>query len=310
MIVAMTPLEGCAGDPTDLATTIVALICCHNRKSKTLQALESLKTQDTRVPIKVSVVLFDDGSSDGTAAAVMDRYPAIAITYGTGNTFWSASMAAPQKKALDQARPDYILWLNDDVLLHPEAPQNLVSTARTEDNRVVVAGALTDAITGETTYAGYRRVGRRPLQLKQVTITGAPQQIATFNGNVVLVPRSVYQTVGAVDERLVHTLGDIDYGYRVGAHGFSSVQSSGEVGACSRNSLSGTWLDSSIPILRRCHLLFDTKGVPLGPYRHFMRRHGGRAWPFLYLATYVRAVAVIVGSSGQRWSHARCTTSG
>lgn len=290
-------------DPEDddcVVVSIVVLICCHNRKARTLQALNSLSSQNVSRPTRLAIVLFDDGSTDGTSSAVAEMFPSVDIICGDGNTFWSRSMAAAQDYALDRTRPTYILWLNDDVELNSDAIDMLIAVAHRANGAPVVVGGLIDAITRETTYSGYERTGKRPLQLSKLNCSGMDQEVLTFNGNVVLVPRMVYQAVGRIDPEFEHGYGDIDYGLRAGAKGFVSLLTPAAVGRCSRNADAGTWVDPSVPMRKRCALLFTRKGIPPGPYSRFLKRHGGRLWAGLFLATYTRALGTIVMSSLRR----------
>ena len=61
---------------------------------------------------------------------------------------------------------------------------------------------------------------------------GMPQPCTTFNGNVVLVPKSVYRRVGGIERRFSHAYADFDYGLRARALGFQVVVSGNAVGTC------------------------------------------------------------------------------
>jgi GT2 family glycosyltransferase len=276
--------------------SLVALTCCHDRRETTLRGIRSLELQ-TGGAINIAVVLFDDGSSDGTSAAVREAFPTVTVVRGDGENYWSRSMAVAQQHALRVSQPDYLLWLNDDVVLLPGATDLLVSAAKAAGDLRVIAGATVDESSGQTTYSGLRRFGRRPLQLRRVSCSGAVEAIATFNGNVVLVPRAIYQCVGPVDGRYQHAFGDIDYGYRVSAHGFGSLLAAGPVGYCDRNSEAGTWRDTSLAVGRRVSQLFARKGLPVRSHARFLRRHGGRYWPFLLAASYLMSIWKILTSS-------------
>jgi hypothetical protein len=179
--------------------TIAALLTCHNRREHTLACLESLRT--TAIPgITVDVHLVDDASNDGTAEAVAAAYPDVEISRGTGDLFWGGGMRLAFTRAVP-TRPDYLLWLNDDVVLDPDALKRLLATYATlcagRQPLSVVVGSTRDPQTGATTYGGVRRTSLlRRMAFAQVAPTDTPQSCDTMNGNVVLVPRSVYSVVG------------------------------------------------------------------------------------------------------------------
>ncbi len=288
------------------AITLVFLMCSFNRRGKTLNALRSLSEQKISLPIHASVVLFDDGSRDGTTGAVIAAFPEVEVVHGDGSAYWSRGMARAQGVALRLARPDYLCWLNDDVTLIPDALDVLLNTARLVEPAGAVVGALADAETLELSYSGYLRTGARPTQLQRVVPDGESRDVDNFNGNVVLLPRVVYERVGSIDARYEHSYGDTDYGYRIAQAGLRTVLAPRLVGYCSRNSSEGTWRDPRLRVVRRLTLLASRKGIPPRSYVHFQRQYGGGRWPVNVAGTYARAIAAICRTSiklaTSRWS--------
>ena len=106
--------------------TISALLTCHNRREQTLACLESLRA--TTFPgITVDVHLVDDASNDGTAEAVAAAFPDVEINCGSGDLFWGGGMRLVFTRAVPTC-PDYLLWLNDDVVLDTGALKRLLAT--------------------------------------------------------------------------------------------------------------------------------------------------------------------------------------
>ena len=125
-----------------LRRRVVAMLACYNRRPLTLRALRALsgagKTFD------LSVVLFDDGSTDGTAAAVATEFPETIILHGNGDAYWNGGMSRAWTRALD-FRADGYLWLNDDVELDADALARLadawdISEPSCPDGALVLAG--------------------------------------------------------------------------------------------------------------------------------------------------------------------------
>lgn len=287
------------------AAHLVVLMCCYNRRATTIAALESLESQECSQELNVSVVLFDDGSTDGTSEDVARRFPDIEIIRGDGKAYWSKSMSIAQKVATGLASPDYILWLNDDVRLLPRALEIMVGIAASSSADQAVVGALIDEHTRALTYSGYRRVGRRPLQLKQVPVRDEKQYVDTFNGNVVLIPRKIYQKVGGVDGQFEHGLGDIDYGYQIQRAGYASVVAPGVAGTCSRNRPEGGWMDGTQSMTTNFRLLLSRKGRPFRSNMHFHRRHGGPAWAATLAFIYLKSSGLILTSAIRRQRNIR-----
>lgn len=278
------------------AETVVVLMTSFNRRAKTLATLHSLRDQVVSQDIAAGVVLYDDGSVDGTAEAVAAAFPQVEIVRGDGSAFWSRGMAAAHARTLEVLEPDYLLWLNDDVGLDAHALDTLVVTARVNRRRSAVVGPLVDPVTGEVTYSGYARFGARPQQLRHVAPNGTIAPTDTFNGNVVLLPRAVYCGIGPIDARYEHSYGDTDYGYRMASVGLRAVMAPRFVGSCARNAVDGTWRDPTIDTRTRLALLVSRKGIPPRSYVHFQRRHGGHGWIVNVLGTYLAALREIYRS--------------
>jgi GT2 family glycosyltransferase/glycosyltransferase involved in cell wall biosynthesis len=274
--------------------TISALLTCHNRREHTLACLESLRAN--AIPgITVDVHLVDDASNDGTAEAVAAAYPEVEINRGTGDLFWGGGMRLAFTRAVP-ARPDYLLWLNDDVVLDRDALERLLATYATlcagRQSLSVVVGSTRDPQTGATTYGGVRRTSRlRRMAFALVMPTDTPQSCDTMNGNVVLIPRSVYSVMGNMDERFTHAGGDTDYGLRARSAGCQVFLAPGHVGTCSVNSRAGTFRDETLGRRERLRLVASPKGLPVAEWAALCRRHGGPLWPALALSPYVRIMA-------------------
>ena len=159
---------------------IAVLMTCFNRKDKTLRCLKFLFDLDPTV----SVYLVDDGSTDNTAQAVGENFPAVNIIRGEGNLFWSRGM----HRAWEQAHPNahsYFLWLNDDVVLRPDCLTELMECAAATKNKAIISGII-DSHDHSTIIYGAAGRDKKLLQPN-----GQMQDILNMNGNVVLVPRAV-----------------------------------------------------------------------------------------------------------------------
>jgi GT2 family glycosyltransferase/glycosyltransferase involved in cell wall biosynthesis len=274
--------------------TIAALLTCHNRREHTLACLASLRV--AAVPgITVDVHLVDDGSTDGTAEAVAAAYPEVEINRGSGDLFWGLGMRFAFTRAMP-THPDYLLWLNDDVVLDPDALERLLAAYAAlcagRQPLSIVAGSTRDPQTGATTYGGVRRTSLlRRMAFAQVAPTDTPQSCDTMNGNVVLIPRSVYSVVANIDERFAHAMGDFDYGLRARSAGCQVFLAPGYVGTCNVNPLVGTYLDATLSRRERLRQVASPKGLPVAEWAAFCRRYGGPLWPALALSPYVRMMA-------------------
>lgn len=270
---------------------VCAILTCHNRRPTTLECLRSYFSQsgdDER-----TAVVVDDGSGDGTGRAVQEHFPRATVVVGDGTLYWARGMALAEKVAIAQ-RPDYMLWLNDDVVLDSDALPRLISISREVGDDCIIVGALRDPVSCELTYSGVRRCGRHPLRMARVGPVQTPVAVDTFNGNVVLVPVRAARKFGPIDGALVHAAADLDYGLRAADAGVLSLLAPRWVGSCALNTATKPWLDLAVKRRQRLGLLLGPKGLPPRPRARYLTRHGGPAWFLFWLAPYVRAAPSIV----------------
>ena len=271
---------------------LAVLITCHNRREVTLKCLKTLKDQTGVECVTIDIYLVDDGSTDGTAVAVRERYPDVQVIDGDGNLYWTGGM----RLAMDMARiraPDFYLWLNDDTIIYPDAIARLLTTfaelAVDTELPPIVVGSLRDPDTGELTYGGSCRVNRwHPLRFSRVSPGSSPKRCDVFNGNLVLFHRAVVNAIGNLHPRLVHVAGDYDYALRAHKAGVDLWIAPNFFGDCRRNSLSSSSSDPSATLSERYKRLIGVKGQPPVPRFVYYRAHGGPLWFLLYPLVYAR----------------------
>lgn len=263
---------------------IIAILACHDRRAMTERALTSLAASAAHAGVDLRAVLFDDGSTDGTAEAARATLPAgsLEVLQGTGDAFWAKGMSIAEQHALSAASDaDLLLWLNDDVELHLDALPSLLRVLDGRTDRLAV-GATTDPISGDLNYGGYRHVGPHPLRFRHVELQDRAVQVDTLNGNCVLVPVPAARRVGGIEGTYSHALADIDYGLRANAVGIVPLLAPHPVGACpshgpaARRSLRAEWA---------AFRSVKGGGHP-GSMKKVLRRVRPRTWPFWFLWSY------------------------
>jgi GT2 family glycosyltransferase len=284
--------------------SVVAVLTCFNRKALTLACLDALAETARRANADLQAVVVDDASTDGTAAAVRERFSWVQVIEGNGSLFWNGGMHKGFATALERPA-DHYLWLNDDTHLVPDALRSLLSQAaeltRSSGAPPILVGATGEKDSGRVTYGG--RVARsrlRPFNYRLVYSDSEPVRCQAIEGNCVLIPRAVALRVGNLDPVFEHAMGDTDYGLRAQALGVRTYVARGIVGHCSPNPLGGTYFDTSLPLARRWKLIRSRKGLPVRSWRHFCRRHGGPFWPVHFAWPYAKVILTGVRRMFQR----------
>jgi len=129
---------------------VSVVVPVHNDLAHTLRFLESMSA--VTYP-NYDIILIDDGSTDGTSDAVARVRPDAAILKGDGNLWWTASVNMGVKAALE-GDADYVLTINNDVLVGPGFIEPLVKCSVEADGAMVGAKVLTMGVQGRVWSAG------------------------------------------------------------------------------------------------------------------------------------------------------------
>jgi len=185
----------------------------HARLFEALAALE--EACRGRLSAEILVV---DNASRLPVAELLRRHPTTRRVPAGRNL----GFAAGCRLGAEAARGRYLLFVNDDAIVDPEAPQRLVyALDRAEGDVVAVAGRLTDA-TGERndfsdgflTFDGHAfqsEVGR-PVAAVPEGVSGEERLFAC--GGLMAVRRAEFVSSGGFDDDYFAYLEDVDFGWR------------------------------------------------------------------------------------------------
>lgn len=257
---------------------IAVILTCHNRRAITVRCLKSLRAQfGAGIHFHLDLYLVDDGSSDGTTSSALAIFPNAQVIQGDGELYWAGGMALAEREAV-RSRPDFLLWLNDDVELFEGALRSLLSSAF-QFPRSIVVGATVDPSSGRVTYGARRRARTHPGRLTLVELRPFAQRGDSFNGNCVLVPLQIHDLVGPIDSGFSHSVADWDYGLRATALGIGIWQVPLAVGTCSDQR---TVRPCKSP-WQAWRTLQEPTGMPWGDQARYLHRHGPPYWPYLLI---------------------------
>lgn len=274
---------------------LAVLVTVFNRRDKTLLGLRTLTQAVACAGVQADLFVVDDGSTDGTAAAVQREFPPATVVRHPGGLFWCRGMHLAWTRAQQSDSHSHYVWLNDDTLLAPTALERVLAVARQLEaagRPGIVVGAARSATTASLSYSGMRRLSRwRPTHMIMVEPNDVVQACDAMNGNFVVVAAGVVERIGIIDPDFEHGMGDFDYGLRATRAGIPVVLCPGTVATCDRNDQTATFKDRNSPLRRRWRHMMSPKGLPWRSWLTFTRRHAGPGWLLFFLWPYLRVVA-------------------
>lgn len=240
-----------------------------NRKATTVRCLRQVDAQDyDKNKYSVDIYLTNDGSTDGTPAAVRDEFPNVKIVDGDGTLFWNRGMYAAWVESA-KGNYDYYLWLNDDTFIFDDTITKLLLSSEKHNNRAIIVGS-TSAVgdLSKITYGGW-------INGEILMDVSTERNCHTMNGNIVLIPNAVYAVLGTNDPIYRHALGDIDYGLRAQKEGIEVWTAQGVLGECDLHEHPTVWKDPTQPFTKRWKNFFSPLGNNPFEFFKFRRRHYG-----------------------------------
>ncbi|HXW06292.1 MAG TPA: glycosyltransferase family 2 protein [Vicinamibacterales bacterium] len=201
--------------------TLSIIIVSYNTRAVLEQCLESLDEASVALPHDIVVV--DNGSSDGSAAAVRARWPYVRVLEQGQNT----GFAAATNVGIRATRGDLVLLLNSDtrvpsgaldalagrLLAHPDAaaagPRLVDTEGRTELSFGPMIGPFAEA--GQKILRALYARGAGPVTRWVEHATDRERFVDWVSGACLLVRRADADAVGLLDERFFLYTEDVDF---------------------------------------------------------------------------------------------------
>ncbi len=178
--------------------------------------------------LSVEVIVVDNASADDTALATAQRYPQVRVIENEDNR----GFAAGCNQGIEQATGRYILLLNPDTLVPPEAPQQMVNFADQHPEAGIIGPKLlypdgrlqyscrhfptiTAAIFRNTFFG---RVMPRAASVADYLMSdwdhNEVRKVDWVSGACMLLRRELIEQIGLLDEQFFWGSEDVDYCWR------------------------------------------------------------------------------------------------
>jgi GT2 family glycosyltransferase len=199
------------------APLVYVLVLNWNNWRDTNECLASLCSLDYS-PRKVLVL--DNGSTDGSALRIRERFPECEIIELSENLGFARANNLGIRLAKERGA-DYIWLLNNDTAVHPGALRAMVEKAECDPRIGAVGSAIYDMSEPERLKAwGGGRVNLWLGRSRVISDPAADERIQFLTGASLLLRRSVIGSVGFLDEDFFFYWEDADYCFRMRSAGW------------------------------------------------------------------------------------------
>ena len=208
---------------------IYIVIPVFNRLHFTTACIESLIHQTYN---NFTIIVVDDGSTDGTADYLKANYQDIIIVPGNGNLWWTGATNAGVEKALQisSSDDDFILTLNNDLVVKEDYLQALLDVNRKHPKSLI--GSVSVNIDDPETihFAGTKWNSKTAKYQSVLSVKPSYSQLKTecaeietdlLPGRGILIPILLFKEIGLYDTKhFPHYMADEDFSLRAKAAGY------------------------------------------------------------------------------------------
>ncbi len=187
----------------------------------------------------LSVILADNGSTDGTPEEAITRYPGVRLLRTGGNLGYGTAINRAVASIPPDARGEFVLLANPDVVWSPGSIDALLEAAarwpragtlgpliRDPDGAVYPSARHLPSLVRGGMHAVVGFVWKSnpwTKSYRQQHLEPSERPVGWLSGSCLLVRRSVFDAVGGFDERFFLYMEDVDFCDRVGRAGWLNV---------------------------------------------------------------------------------------
>jgi len=179
-----------------------------------------------------SIIVVDNGSSDGTTDYIQANYPDINLLIIDKNV----GLPKAFNRALSLCSAEYVAWLNNDIILKEDWLEN-ISSIIMQDEKLASCDSLVmydnDRDTAWSQGASYNLLGAARFRgqgekLSSIEMSKCSEVIATV-GCAAIYKRQIFAEIGGLDETYFLGFEDVDWSLRASLMGYKHLNVSAAV---------------------------------------------------------------------------------
>lgn len=269
----------------------MVLMTSHNNRRQCIDSIGRLADASKLAGLETTVFLANSGLSIFQEDFEPPDLEVIELPTSE-DTYWAKGMRLAWESATtSDSRFDYVLWLNDDTLVHPSSISHLRRTLTDTSLESVVIGSCVDE-NGIPSYGGLVKDSWiKPLHFKLVEPPAEFSLCDTFNGNLVFMKHETAVKLGGFPHFYTHLRADIDFGLTANRNRISTIVAPGVLALCQKNEGYLGYADlKGLKLLDRIRAIDTPK---FGPYRehiYFSLKFGGLVGPLYSIAPLLRSI--------------------
>ncbi len=177
-------------------------------------------------PVKAEIFVIDNASTDGSVEMIRKKFPKVRLIKNKENTGFARAI----NQGLREAKGENILLLNSDTQVKKNALKELLDFEKASGPAIIGAKMLNKdgTVQASVFYLPTLRraileywLGKKGYFSKYSPVGNGAQRVEAVSGGVMLIPRTIIEKIGILDEKYFMYFEDLDYCRRATRAGFA-----------------------------------------------------------------------------------------
>lgn len=205
--------------------SVAVIIPSFNSRDNLPECIEAVKRSDYH---NYRIIVIDDGSKDGTAEIIAEKYPEVILLRGDGNLWSSGSLNCGFKKSIEMGC-DYTIQIDNDLVIAPDFIKVMVASIIENGKSIVVPKVLQYFDKKRLECAGYykRKMGLEILGIGEGELdNGQYNQVKEIPcaQSMMIVKTADFKELGLWDEvNMPLYAADLDFTWRAHKKGYKII---------------------------------------------------------------------------------------